>query len=149
MREAFKTSVGFSDHSEGTEVSVAAVALGATIIEKHFTLDKNMAGPDHKASLSPEELEKLVREIRNVEKACAGDGKKVPTPAELETKLVVQKGVYAKRNLSKGEILRIEDLAFRRPMGNGVPISEVEQVIGKTLNQEIAENAMIFYKQFD
>ena len=113
LREAFKCRVGYSDHTMGTEVPVAAVALGAEIIEKHFTLDRNMEGPDHKASLEPAELKLMVNQIRNVEEAL-GDGIKRPNKSEVENAKVVLKSILAKRSIKKGELLTPDNLVVKR-----------------------------------
>ena len=113
LKKTFNTKVGYSDHTLGTEVSVAAVALGARIIEKHLTLDKNMKGPDHSASLEPEEFNGLVRSIRNIEEAL-GDGVKQPTDDEIRIKKVVRKRITASRDLFIGHILSDKDIVFMR-----------------------------------
>ena len=128
LREAFKCTVGYSDHTMGTEVPVAAVAMGAQIIEKHFTLDKNMEGPDHKASLEPAELKLMVRQIRNIEVAL-GDGIKRPNKSEAENAMVVQKSILAKRPIKKGEILT-EDILTVKRAGKGISASLWDSVIG-------------------
>ncbi|GGY72291.1 N-acetylneuraminate synthase [Cellvibrio zantedeschiae] len=117
---------GYSDHTLGIEVPVAAVALGATIIEKHFTLDKNMAGPDHLASLDPNELIDMVKAIRNIESAL-GHGRKEPTESELENRKIVRKSIVAATSITKGDILNEHNLAIRRP-GNGIPPSRWDDV---------------------
>lgn len=122
--------VGYSDHTLGIEVPVAAVALGAAIIEKHFTLDKNMPGPDHLASLNPAELNDMVKAIRNIEKAL-GHGRKEPTLSELENRKIVRKSLVAKTAIKTGDILNEHNMAIRRP-GNGLPPSrwtELENTI--------------------
>jgi len=113
LKEAFKTIVGFSDHSLGIECAVAAVALGAKYIEKHFTLDRNLPGPDHKASLEPEEFKRMVDAIRNVEMAL-GDGIKRPMPSELKNKEITVRRIVAARDIKKGEILDENNLTFKR-----------------------------------
>ncbi len=128
LREAFKCQVGYSDHTMGTEVPVAAVAMGAEIIEKHFTLDKNMEGPDHKASLEPAELKQMVQQIRNIEVAL-GDGIKRPNKSESENAKVVQKSILAKRFIKKGEILTENILTVKRA-GEGISASLWDSVIG-------------------
>lgn len=128
LREAFKCKVGYSDHTMGTEVPVAAVAMGAEIIEKHFTLDKNMEGPDHKASLEPAELKRMVQQIRNIEVAL-GDGIKRPNNSEAENAKVVQKSILAKRSIKKGDILTEEILTVKRA-GEGISASLWDSVIG-------------------
>lgn len=128
LRDAFKCHVGYSDHTMGTEVPVAAVALGAEIIEKHFTLDRTMEGPDHKASLEPAELKLMVQQIRNIE-AALGDGIKRPNKSEAENAKVVQKSILAKRPIKKGEILTDENLTVKRA-GTGIPASLWDAVTG-------------------
>src|SRR5437667_11882055 len=105
MAEAFRVPVGYSDHTTGIEISIAAAALGACIIEKHFTLDRNLPGPDHRASLEPSELKAMVQAIRKVESAL-GDGRKVPTKSELETAKVARRSLIAARDIPAGTNLR-------------------------------------------
>ena len=131
VKEAFKVKVGYSDHTLGIEVPIAAVALGAEVIEKHFTLDKNMEGPDHKASLNPEELKLMVDGIRNVEKAL-GDGVKKPNKSEELIKKVVRRRVIIAKDLEKGHILTEEDLEYKRS-NNGIDVDFYESVLGKKL----------------
>lgn len=128
LRDAFKCHVGYSDHTMGTEVPVAAVALGAEIIEKHFTLDRTMDGPDHKASLEPQELKLMVQQIRNIE-AALGDGIKRPNKSEAENAKVVQKSILAKRAIKMGEILTQDNLTVKRA-GEGIPASLWDSVVG-------------------
>lgn len=128
LRDAFKCHVGYSDHTMGTEVPVAAVALGAEIIEKHFTLDRTMEGPDHKASLEPSELKLMVQQIRNIENAL-GDGIKRPNRSEAENAKVVQKSILAKRSIKMGEVLTEENLTVKRA-GAGIPASLWDLVVG-------------------
>ena len=118
LAESFKLTVGYSDHSAGISVPIAAVARGANIIEKHFTLDKNMEGPDHKASLEPNELADMVLGIRNIELAI-GDGIKGPRPSEIKNKAIARKSLVAAKNIAIGELFSSENLAIKRP-GNGV-----------------------------
>jgi len=141
IRDAFKVAVGYSDHTVGIEISIAAVALGATVIEKHFTLDKNMEGPDHKASLEPHELKAMVRAIRNIEKAM-GDGIKKPSTSEIKKKLIVRKSIVAAKEIKKGEVLSEETLAVKRP-GNGMSPLEWDRVIGKRAKRNFTEDEMI------
>lgn len=128
IRDAFKLPVGYSDHTLGNTVSIAAVAMGAKVIEKHFTLDKNMEGPDHKASLSPKEFASLVKEIRNIENAM-GDGKKVPTIIEKEISKVVLKRIVAKRVITKGEIITEDAICVKRNVF-GLSCDKWDDVIG-------------------
>lgn len=129
LRNAFKLPVGYSDHTESIEIPIAAVAMGAEIIEKHFTLDKNMEGPDHKASLSPEELKNMVSSIRNIEKAF-GNGIKVCNKNEENTKKVARKSIVASKNIKNGETISYENIAFKRP-GYGISPLFIDEIIGK------------------
>ena len=133
MKEAFKTKVGYSDHTMGTEIPIAAVAMGAEIIEKHFTLDCNMEGPDHKASLEPSELKHMVDCIRNIETAL-GDGIKRPNKSEVEISKVVLKSIVAKTPIKKGDLLSAENLTIKRA-GSGIPAAYWDIIVGtKSLN---------------
>ncbi len=129
LRSAFGLDVGYSDHSEGITVSVAAVALGACLIEKHFTLDKTMAGPDHRASLEPDELKAMVREIRAVELAM-GDGIKAPTPSELGNLDIARRSLVAACEIRKGDPFTADNLAIKRP-GTGRSPMEYWDMVGK------------------
>lgn len=128
MKEAFKCPVGYSDHTMGTEIPIAAVAMGAEIIEKHFTLDRNMDGPDHKASLEPHELKYMVACIRNIEVAL-GDGIKRPNPSEVEISKVVLKSIVAKIPISKGETLTANNMTIKRA-GSGIPAAHWDMIVG-------------------
>ena len=144
LHDTFKCQVGYSDHTMGTEVAVAAVALGAKIIEKHFTLDRNMEGPDHKASLEPNELKLMVRQIRNIESAL-GDGIKRPNKSEAENARVVQKSILAKRVIKKGEILT-EDMLVVKRAGSGISSSLWDSVIGaKAIKDFDIDEPIILY----
>tara|TARA_Y100000310_G_C20546900_1_gene746040 strand:- start:89 stop:1102 length:1014 start_codon:yes stop_codon:yes gene_type:complete len=129
IADELNVKVGYSDHSLGIEVPIAAVALGAKIIEKHFTLDRNMAGPDHKASLEPNELEAMVRSIRNIEKAL-GDGKKGPQHSEQKNISIARKSIIANRTIKKGEIFTENNLTVKRP-GHGISPMKWDEVLGK------------------
>ena len=118
LRDALGVAVGYSDHTAGFEVAVAAVALGATVIEKHFTLDRNLPGPDHQASLEPAELIQMVAAIRNIEQSL-GDGIKRPTPSELKNRPVVRKAIVAARAIRAGERFTDGNLTVKRP-GTGL-----------------------------
>lgn len=141
IQQAFKVEVGYSDHTSGIEVSIAAVALGARIIEKHFTLDKNMEGPDHKASIDPAELKVMVRAIRNIEKAM-GNGIKQPSVSELKNREIARKSIVAARDIKKGEIFNEENLTIKRP-GNGISPSLWDQVIGKESKSDFIKDNLI------
>lgn len=141
LEREFKTPVGYSDHTTGIEVSVAAVGMGASIIEKHFTLDRNMEGPDHKASLEPEELKAMVSAIRNVEQAL-GNGVKEPAPAEIPNIMVARKSIVAKRKILKGDIYTEENITTKRP-GGGISPMYWQKVIGMKANRDYEEDEMI------
>lgn len=141
MKEELNVPIGYSDHTIGIEVAIAAVTLGATIIEKHFTLDKKMLGPDHKASIEPDELEQMVRSIRNVESAL-GIYNKVPNEVEKKTAEVVRKSIVAKCVIKKGEILTKDNLTVKRP-GNGISPMRWFEVIGKTATKDYIEDELI------
>ncbi len=141
IKMAFNVKVGYSDHTEGIEIPIAAVALGATVIEKHFTQDRNLPGPDHKASLEPNELKCMVSAIRNIEVAL-GDGVKKVTTSEYKNIAVARKSIVAKSNINKGDILSIENLTTKRP-GTGIPPTMWDYVIGKPANKSYAEDDLI------
>lgn len=133
--------VGYSDHTSGIEVSVAAVAMGATVIEKHFTLDKNMPGPDHKASLEPKELKALVSAVRNVEKAI-GNGKKEVSLSETENKSIARKSIVARKNIKAGEVFTVDNITTKRP-GTGISPMKWHDVMGKTAVRDFMEDELI------
>ena len=141
MKEYFGIEVGYSDHTEGIEVPIAAVALGATIIEKHFTLDRNMEGPDHKASLEPDELKVMVESIRRIEKAL-GNGDKTPSNSEKKNITIARKSIVAKKNIRIGEILTEENLTVKRP-GNGISPMEWNTVVGTKAVRDFQEDELI------
>jgi N,N'-diacetyllegionaminate synthase len=141
MREAFALPVGYSDHTRGTEVAVAAVALGATIIEKHFTLDRSLPGPDHKASLEPDELARMVREIRSIEDAL-GSAVKAPTASELPVRDVARRSVILARGLKAGQAITAEDLTLRRP-GTGIPPRDFARVVGRRAAKAMQAGALL------
>jgi N-acetylneuraminate synthase/N,N'-diacetyllegionaminate synthase len=132
IRNMFQVKVGYSDHTLGIEIPIAAVALGATVIEKHFTLDRNLPGPDHLASLEPNELISMVNGIRNIELAINGDGIKKPANSELKNILIARKSIHVNKSLTKGHIICENDIIALRP-GDGISPMEWNQVIGKTL----------------
>ncbi len=141
LNERFGVMVGYSDHTKGIEVPIAAVALGAEIIEKHFTLDRNMEGPDHKASLEPDELKAMVSAIRNIELAL-GDGHKTISESERKNIAVARKSIVAAKDIKAGEIFTENNLAVKRP-GNGISPMDWENVIGKTAEKDFAEDELI------
>lgn len=134
MAQRFGVKVGYSDHTKGIEVPIAAVALGATIIEKHFTLNRNMEGPDHKASLEPNELIDMVRSIRNIEKAL-GSAEKAISVSESKNIIVARKSIVAAKPILKGEIFTEQNLTVKRP-GTGISPMKWEEIIGKKSNQD-------------
>ncbi len=141
LRKEFKLEVGYSDHTQGIEVPIAAVAKGATIIEKHFTLDRNMEGPDHKASLEPNELKQMVTSIRNIEKAF-GNGTKEPQKCEKKNIEIARKSIVAKINIKKGEIFTENNLTTKRP-GSGISPMKWDFIIGKTATKDYQEDELI------
>ncbi|HEX9062901.1 MAG TPA: N-acetylneuraminate synthase [Clostridia bacterium] len=141
MEKAFGLPVGYSDHTEGLEVSIAAATLGAAIIEKHFTLDRNMEGPDHKASLEPHSLKQMIDSIRNIELAL-GDGIKRITPGESAVINNARKSVTAACTIEEGEVIEFRHLEIKRP-GTGIPPKYMEQLIGKKVNKKINEDQTI------
>ena len=141
LREQFQIPVGLSDHSLGIEVSIAAVALGARVIEKHITLDREMEGPDHKASIESDELATLVRAIRNIEQAL-GDGTKRVTDSERENLAIARKSIVAKQRILKGELFTDQNLAAKRP-GSGISPMRWHDIIGLTAMRDFEEDELI------
>lgn len=141
LKSAFKLKVGYSDHTPGYEISLAAVALGAEVIEKHLTLDRSMDGPDHKASIEPEEFKKMVIAIRNIENAL-GDGIKQPSKSERKNMPVVRKSIVAGKKIKKGEILTVQNLALKRP-GNGLSPLMWHAILGKKAIKDFSEDEPI------
>jgi N,N'-diacetyllegionaminate synthase len=139
--QAFGVEVGYSDHTEGIEVAIAAVALGATVIEKHITLDRSLPGPDHKASIEPDELRSLVASIRNVEQAL-GDGVKRPTGREMENRLVARKSLVASRAIEAGELFSSENILAKRP-GTGASPMRWDEFIGKPARRSFAVDEQV------
>lgn len=141
IRDRFGVQVGYSDHTQGIEVPIAAVALGASVIEKHFTLDKNMEGPDHKASLEPDELKAMVCAIRNIEQTL-GSGHKTISESERKNIEIARKSIVAACPIKKGELFTEENLTVKRP-GNGISPMRWSEVIGKTAAKDFEEEEMI------
>jgi N-acetylneuraminate synthase len=129
LRDAFKIEVGYSDHTMGIEVPIAATAMGATVIEKHFTLSCDMDGPDHKASLEPKDLKQMVESIRNIEKALSGTGDKIVQLSEVANKKVVRKSIVAKKSIKKGEIFTLDNLDTKR-VGEGISSMLWDEILG-------------------
>jgi N,N'-diacetyllegionaminate synthase len=141
INNEFGVPFGYSDHTKGIEISVAAVAMGATVIEKHFTLDRNMEGPDHKASLEPSELKDMIIAIRNVEIAI-GSSEKKPAKSEEKNLVIVRKSIIANCDIKKGEIFTEENLTVKRP-GNGISPMKWFDVIGKSAVRDFEEDELI------
>lgn len=141
ISERFKVSVGYSDHTLGIEVPVAAVALGATVIEKHFTLDRTMEGPDHKASLEPSELKAMVSAIRNIEKSLGSADKKA-SPSEEKNKAIARKSIVAAENIKSGEIFTPSNLTAKRP-GTGISPMKWDEVIGRVAKRDFDVDELI------
>jgi N,N'-diacetyllegionaminate synthase len=141
MRERFGVPVGYSDHTEGVDVALAAVALGASMLEKHFTTDRGLPGPDHAASLEPEELTRLIEGIRHVE-AALGDCVKKPLPAEAETAAVARKSVVATVDIDEGNVIGPEMVAIKRP-GTGLAPTRIDWVVGRRARRAIASGSVI------
>ncbi|EGV27989.1 N-acetylneuraminate synthase [Thiorhodococcus drewsii AZ1] len=141
IREAFGVAVGYSDHTPGIEIPIAAVALGATVIEKHLTLDRNLPGPDHKASLEPDEFAAMVRAIRNIEQAL-GDGIKRPSPSEAKNKLIARKSLVATRAIHVGEPFTPDNVTAKRP-GTGISPMRWDEVMGRIAGSDYTEDELI------
>ncbi|MFJ8246327.1 N-acetylneuraminate synthase [Peribacillus asahii] len=135
LKNVFGLSTGYSDHTLGSEVSVGAVALGAELIEKHFTLDNDLAGPDHKASLNPQNFKKFVQSIRNIEKSL-GDGIKRCMPSELSTQKVSRKSIVLAKSVEKGQTLNCNDLLIKRP-GYGIPPKFIDLIVGRVISKDM------------
>jgi len=141
IKETFKVKVGYSDHTKGIEVAIAAVAMGAEVIEKHFTLDRNLPGPDHKASLEPDELKAMVSAIRNIELAL-GDGVKKASKSEIKNITLARKSIVAIKKIKKGEIFSTQNIASKRP-GNGINPMRWDEIIGKKSIKEFKPDDLI------
>ncbi len=141
IRDAFNVAVGYSDHTTGIEVPIAAVALGATVIEKHLTLDRNLPGPDHKASLEPDEFTAMVRSIKNIEQAM-GDGVKRPSPSEAKNKLIARKSLVAAKPIRAGERFTPENVTTKRP-GNGISPMYWDELMNQIAARNFAADELI------
>ena len=144
ISNTFNVSVGYSDHTLGIEIPIAAVSLGASIIEKHFTLDRTLSGPDHKASLVPRELEKMIECIRNIEKAM-GSGDKSPSKSELDNKVIARKSICIKTHIRPGEILKSDDIIMLRP-GDGISPMEYKKILGHRVLNELFPGQKLQWK---
>lgn len=141
IKEATGKQIGYSDHTLGIEVPIAAVAMGAIVIEKHFTLDKQMSGPDHKASLNPDELKQMVSSIRNIQDALGTD-KKIVSESECENKYSARKSIVASKDIKKGELFTIENVTVKRP-GKGISPMRWYEVLGKKAKRNFCEDEFI------
>jgi N,N'-diacetyllegionaminate synthase len=141
IRDAFGVNVGYSDHTQGIEVPIAAVAMGACVIEKHFTLDRTMDGPDHKASLEPAEIRAMVQAIRHIEQAL-GDGIKKSSRSEIKNISIVRKSIVASCPIGKGELLSVDNVTVKRP-GNGISPMRWDEIIGQTAQRNYREGDLI------
>jgi len=148
IKQKFDVKIGYSDHTLGIEVPVAAVALGAQIIEKHFTLDRSLPGPDHKASLEPMELNAMVLAIRNIELALGGNGEKKPTESELKNIIVARKSIHLNKKLLNGELIRECDLITLRP-GDGISPMLIKNIIGKKIIRDLEVNHKLNWSDFE
>lgn len=147
LKREFNLPVGYSDHTLGITVPIAAVALGACLIEKHFTLDKNLLGPDHKASLEPSELKEMVKQIRLVEKTL-GSPEKKPVESEKEIMKIVRKSIVAKQGIEKGSIITENMLVIKRP-GTGLAPSYIDRIVGKKAKRDIAKDEILDLKMVE
>src|SRR5215475_11635274 len=147
MADKFRVPVGYSDHTTGIEIAMAAVALGACVIEKHFTLDRSLPGPDHRASLEPDELQSMIQSIRKVE-AALGDGRKIPAASEVDTASVARRSLMAAGAISAGTRLTAEMVVIKRP-GTGLPPRMLKELIGRALRVDVASGSMLSLEMFD
>jgi N,N'-diacetyllegionaminate synthase len=147
IKNNFGVNVGYSDHTLGIEVPIAAVTLGATIIEKHFTLNRTFSGPDHAASLEPDELKKMVISIRNIEMALNGDGQKKPSESELKNLFIARKSIHLSKNILVGEVINEDDIVALRP-GDGISPMEWENIIGKRINKNMNQFDKLSFDDF-
>ena len=141
LKESFSYPVGYSDHTEGIIIPIMAVSMGARVIEKHFTLDKSLEGPDHKASLNIWELRDMVEAIRNIE-AAMGDGVKLPVSQELETRIAARKSLVAGHDMMAGHIIEEKDISVKRP-GSGIAPKYIKEIIGKKLVKKVMKDELL------
>ena len=145
IREKLGVKVGYSDHTLGIEVPIAAVAMGAMIIEKHFTLSRNLSGPDHRASLEPEELILMTKSIRNIEMAISGSGMKEPSPSERKNIQIARKSLYYSNDLKQGQVIREEDLIALRP-GDGISPMSWYMIVGKKTRHFVKKDQRVLFE---
>jgi N-acetylneuraminate synthase/N,N'-diacetyllegionaminate synthase len=146
MKQTFNVPIGYSDHTEGIEIAFAAVALGACVIEKHFTLDRNLPGPDHRASLEPGALQAMVAGIRKVEVAL-GHGRKTPAQSEQETALVARRSLTAASDIAAGATITRDLIALKRP-GTGLKPAQLDSLIGRVARVEIPAGSLLTLEMF-
>jgi len=144
LSEKFNVLAGYSDHSLGIEVSIAAVAMGGCVIEKHFTLDRNLPGPDHKASLEPDEFKKMVQSIRNIEKAI-GEGVKIPRKSEIEVRKIARKSIVTACDIPKGVLMKLDMLTVKRP-GTGIEPKFLDRLVGKRVKSSLKRDRVLDWK---
>jgi N,N'-diacetyllegionaminate synthase len=142
IRDTLNVKIGYSDHTRGIEVPIAAVAMGAEVIEKHFTLDRNMEGPDHKASLEPTELKAMVDAIRNIELAISGSGVKEASNSEKKNKTIARKSIHLAKNIKSGETIHSSHLIMKRP-GDGISPMFIEKILGRTASKDLEEDSKL------
>jgi N,N'-diacetyllegionaminate synthase len=147
IKNAFGINVGYSDHTLGIEIPIAAVAMGATVIEKHFTIDRSLSGPDHLASLEPKELKDMVQGIRNVESAL-GTGIKLPSESETKNKNIARKSIHLVKDVKAGHVLSLSDLIAKRP-GNGLSPLFTKEVVGSIVKNDLSKDAMLNLKDLE
>jgi N-acetylneuraminate synthase/N,N'-diacetyllegionaminate synthase len=148
IKKEFNVNVGYSDHTLGIEIPIAAVALGAVVIEKHFTLDRNLPGPDHLASLEPDELKQMIAAIRNIELAISGSGIKEASLSEKKNKLIARKSIFLKRSLEAGHLISEQDLEMKRP-GDGISPMLLNEVIGKKIKTSLPQEHKLTFNDFE
>ena len=148
IQNHFNVEVGYSDHTLGIEVAVAAVALGAKVIEKHFTISRAMEGPDHAASLEPDELKEMVKSIRNIEKALSGNGIKAPSPSELKNKTAARKSIHINTALNTNDCVERHHLDIKRP-GDGINPMQIDEVVGKKIKTDLQADSKLKWEDLE
>jgi N,N'-diacetyllegionaminate synthase len=148
IQNHFNVEVGYSDHTLGIEVAVAAVALGAKVIEKHFTISRAMEGPDHAASLEPDELKEMVKSIRNIEKALSGNGIKAPSPSELKNKTAARKSIHINTALNTNDRIERHHLDIKRP-GDGINPMQIDEVVGKKIKTDLQADSKLKWEDLE